>query len=398
MEILLIIEADNATTQLIERVLKVCVPGGLRYRKVYLPGLRFEDFAPTTLPMLVRCGDPGLPVWIEFLRRARRPYVYYLDDNFWELQGDSPVARYYRRSDVRSTLRLAVSGAHTVIVNTPVLGDYLKRFNPAVHETPAFFDFSLIDGVAREQTSEIRIGFAGSPSREDDIEILKPVVDATLARWPNAVFEFVGVITRGLTPGPRIRYFPHVNSYEEYLRFQVGRNWTIGLAPLQDYPANRAKTNNKFREYGACGIAGIYSHIPPYLGSVEDGVTGLLVGSEPVEWVSAINRLLMNEHLRRSIAQAAEAAVRRRHDVQVVARDWHACLVGAYSAPHGGRVRFRWVYLTGTSQRRLLAAVRQLALEVADAYEKGGVQLVIRKTFERVRRELRGVLKRPVSM
>ena len=60
---------------------------GVRYRKVYLASLTFKDFDRRTIPLFVRCGDPGLRLWIELLRRAHHPYLYYIDDNFWELPG-----------------------------------------------------------------------------------------------------------------------------------------------------------------------------------------------------------------------------------------------------------------------------------------------------------------------
>ena len=50
--------------------------------------------------------------------------------------------------------------------------------------------------------------------------------------------------------------------------------WAIGLAPLRDSAENRAKTNNKYREYAALGIPGIYSDMPVYASSVRHGETG----------------------------------------------------------------------------------------------------------------------------
>jgi len=49
----------------------------------------------------------------------------------------------------------------------------------------------------------------------------------------------------------------------------------ISLMPLADTPFNRAKSDLKFIEAGACRVATVASHIM-YSGSVEDGSTGLL--------------------------------------------------------------------------------------------------------------------------
>jgi hypothetical protein len=68
-------------------------------------------------------------------------------------------------------------------------------------------------------------------------------------------------------------YFDDIGAYYRYLRTA---GWTIGLAPLRDSDGNRAKTGNKYREYAALGIPGIYSDMPVYSSSVRHGETGYL--------------------------------------------------------------------------------------------------------------------------
>jgi hypothetical protein len=259
LNLLMVIEDEIATTQLIEQVLHACHPLGIRYTKVRLAEMTFGHLNSRTVPLFVRCGDPRLHLWIKLLRRAKHPYIYYIDDNFWEIQGDSPVAQYYREPEIRQSLELAVTHAHRVLTNSEVLASYLHRFSTHLRVLPPFFDFSLIEDCAREQSEELRIGFAGSVTRSEDLQLIASVIEPVLYRFPNAVFEFCGVMPPGICSGPRVRFFEHTSSYADFIRFQARRNWAIGLAPLRDTSANRAKTNNKYREYGACGIAGIYS-------------------------------------------------------------------------------------------------------------------------------------------
>jgi glycosyltransferase involved in cell wall biosynthesis len=384
LSILLVIEGEIATTQLIEQLLKACSPLGIRYRKVHLASLTFRHLDAGTIPLFVRCGDPSLRPWIELLRQARHPYLYYIDDNFWELQDDSPVGRYYRDPDVRQSLEFAIAHADQVLTNSDVLADYLRRFTGRLRVLPAFFDFGLIEGCIPEQTPELRIGFAGSATRANDLELIRPVIKPVLDRIPNAVFEFCGVMPRDIEPGQRIRFFGHAASYADFVRFQTKRNWAIGIAPLRDHPANRAKTNNKYREYGACGIPGIYSDMPPYRGSVEAGVTGLLADSSAEAWLSAILSLAHRPEERRRIAAQAEQDVRNKYSVVSVAHIWDECIRETRAVLWKHPSHLTRAYLRGFVLLELSQGIRILWLQVQDAYGKGGVRMVLSKTGQRV--------------
>lgn len=380
----MVIEDEIATTQLIEQVLHACHPLGIRYTKVRLADMTFGHLNSRTIPLFVRCGDPGLNLWIKLLRRARHPYLYYIDDNFWEIQGDSAVAQYYREPAIRHSLEFAVTHAHKVLTNSQVLASYLRRLSARLHVLPPFFDFSLIEGCTREQSEEFRIGFAGSVTRRDDLQLIASVVQPTLDRIPNAVFEFCGVMPPGVVPGARVRFFEHTSSYADFIRFQAGRNWAIGLAPLRDTSANRAKTNNKYREYGACAIAGVYSDTLPYQGSVEPMVTGLLVEPSGDAWLSAIARLAVEPDLRNRIAGNAERDVRAKFCVKVVADVWAKCLCEVHTELRRQPSHLGLAYLSGIFLERATRDIASLWLQTQDAYRIGGVPMVVTKTVKRV--------------
>jgi hypothetical protein len=246
----------------------------------------------------------------------------------------------------------------------------------------------LIEGCIPEQTSELRIGFAGSATRTDDLELIRPVIQPILDHIPNAVFEFCGAMPREIQPDERIRFFIHATSYADFIRFQAKRNWAIGLAPLRDHPANRAKTNNKYREYGACSIPGVYSDMPPYQGSVEPGVTGLLVDPSSQSWLSAILLLAHRPDERKRIAGQAELDVRNRYSVVRVASTWNDCIRETGAALPRRRSDLIRAYLSSVVLLELSRGVRSLRLQVKDAYEKGGARMVLSKTSQRFTRGL----------
>jgi hypothetical protein len=384
ISVLLVIEGEIATTQLIERLLQASGQFGIRYRKILLGSLRLQDLERHTVPLIVRCGDPGLRLWIELLGRAGHPYLYYIDDNFWELQDDSPVGRYYRDPAVRESLAVAVSRASQVLTNSGVLASYLGRFSEHIRVLPAFFDFSLIDGCARAETSELRIGFAGSANRVDDLELIRPVIQPVLDHVPNSVFEFCGAMPPGVREGDRIRFFRYTDSYADFIRFQASRNWAIGLAPLRDHSANRAKTNNKYREYGGCGIAGVYSNIAPYQDCVIPEITGLLADASSDAWLSAILFLSRQSVERERIARRAEQDVRDKHCVLGVAGVWADRIREVHSELLNHPSHLRRAYYSGVVLTDMKRGARVATLQIQDAYRKGGMRMVISKTVQRV--------------
>jgi hypothetical protein len=187
----------------------------------------------------------------------------------------------------------------------------------------------------------------------------------------------------GIQQSPRIRFFEHTSSYADFIRFQAGRNWAIGVAPLRDNSANRAKTNNKYREYGACGIAGIYSDMPPYQGCVHPGVTGLLVEPSDEAWLAAILQLALQPDQRERIANRAERDVREKYCVAGVACVWGDCIRETHTQLLRRPSHLRLAYLNGFVLKRLERNIRLLALQVQDAYRKGGSWMVLSKTAER---------------
>ncbi|HWH88319.1 MAG TPA: glycosyltransferase [Pseudomonas sp.] len=323
VDILLIVEADIATTQLTEQLLHECSGLGVRYRKVYLTELTEHVLSGNAVPLFVRTADPVAVSWMHSLKRSNIPYFYYIDDNFWLIEGDTALAKYYQHPIIRRSLRFAVGKAHTVITNSSALKEFIVPKNSNTVLLPAFFDFSLLPAESDARDAEYRIGFAGSPSREADLEVLRDVIPYFLARRDDIVFEFVGCLPKWLEQGPRVRFFRHMNSYADYISFQAQRNWKIGLAPLDDKASNKYKTNNKYREYSAFRCAGIYTDSESYVDSVVDGSTGLLVKNNLAEcWIAAIERYLDDEQQRGAIADKAYDDVRRRFDIAVVANQW----------------------------------------------------------------------------
>ena len=94
----------------------------------------------------------------------------------------------------------------------------------------------------------------------------------------------------------------------------------ILIAPLDRSRTSMSKCPVKYLDYSIAGAAGVYSDMPPYSQTIADGKTGLLVrGDDAASWAAAIDRLIEDEALRRSIVRAARRDIQEKYETAVVA-------------------------------------------------------------------------------
>jgi hypothetical protein len=355
-EVLLIIEGRIATVELIEQVLAyLSETTPLRTRTVQLTELSPEDFTADTFPLLVRTVDPLAMRLTAALRRARVPYGFYLDDNFWLLDPESKIGRHYRVPQVRKRLEAIVRGASPLIASTPLLRDFLRTKNENVIQLDSFFDFSFAAAMPRRPARRaLRGGFAASIQRGPDLRIVMDEVLMVLEAHDDLEFEIIGARDDSIPSHPRMRWFPYTHSYEEYIAFQRSRGWDFGLAPLGAAASNQYKTDNKYREYAALGVPGIYQDAAPYAG-VRDGETGLIAGGTR-SWREAMEMLIGDPALRQRIRNDARVDAEKRRGLSNVAPQWGAFFetVPGIDASHLDRVRREVAPPTSAGARAVL--------------------------------------------
>ena len=200
--------------------------------------------------------------------------------------------------------QLAFRGVHALQVSTPALAEILRPRNPEIAVFPNAIQ-SLPD-VRNFLDQQVLTLFFGALNREADWASLMPIL--------NEVTEKVGDRLRfcvvhdqaffNALQTPHKQFTPTCN-YETYLEL-LGQ-CEISLMPLGDTPFNRAKSDLKFIEAGACRVAALASHIV-YTASIEDGRTGLLFHS-PEELRDRLLRLVAMPELARDLGNAARKYV-----------------------------------------------------------------------------------------
>lgn len=317
---LLIADGRIATTAIVERLLRDAY-GGVEVRTgEELVGAEIR----ARRIVISRLCHPRYAWLPAHLAAQGAPFVYLLDDDFFALDPsfDQTLGPFYSHPEVRHTLERFLRGARAVWVMSEILGQRLRNRLPglAVRYVPPPVDIALIDASGavappRQATADAPfvVGYASS-RRPNVAALLTAVVKGAARRFGGAVaFEFIGYCPDAIASHPEVTSLPAIDDYEAFMRTMLSRGWTAAIAPLTDSPFENAKTNLKFREYGAARLAGIYSHVPLYSSCVQHEQTGLLVPNEPEAWLDAIDWLRADPSRRQRLVERARDVVEATH-------------------------------------------------------------------------------------
>jgi hypothetical protein len=269
---------------------------------------------PVDLMVMQRFGrmddDPAaIEDMLISLKASGTRLLYDIDDNLIDPHPDAASERAIapRRRNVRLLLR----EADHVTVSTEPLAERVRGLNPRVTVLPNALDERRFaaEPVAPGMRERLTIGYFGTFTHLRDLMSVVGPLRAALSRLPQrARIEVCGITqdTRILSlfeDVATVEVLPATGDYESFVQMMLSRaRWDIGLAPLATGAFERTKSDIKFLEYAAFGIAGLYSDHPAYA-AVRHGETGLVAA--PAQWADSLMALATDAGLRAAIAQRA---------------------------------------------------------------------------------------------
>lgn len=325
----LVIAADIPTTDIdiVRPFDRLYSEGKIEWKRLDGMSISQSDIQWADILVVSRYSDVAT---VNIVRQAKSefqiPVIFTWDDDFFVIpESLGPAAMHHRDPLIVRGLVEILSTADLVKASTARIAERSGEYNKNVVTIPYGFDFSQLEGLDEQHHAHgdwVTIGFFGSLSHSAALEAVLGALHRVADLSGRVKFEFFGPKTEKLEKLPRSTFIPYSNSSSGSLRTLMSRKWDIGLAPLEVNEFNRAKLPTKYRDYGACHIAGIYTRIDPYENAVKNGLTGILVNNEEEAWVEAIMRLVNEAPLRRNIAANAHAHVRNELSLDQAVDAW----------------------------------------------------------------------------
>lgn len=237
------------------------------------------------LLVLSKVADPDLLPLLAARRAAGLTSVYEINDDFTDVQAWNATARFYASEDNRALLYQLASLCDGIQFSS----DELQRVFGFLGGPQRVFHnqlWAMPSPRPRPDDGRLRVGWAGSYGHREDVSWMLPALRAAMAKHPQMQLCIMG--DSRLAPlfewAPEERLTLRVpGSLADYHDFVSGLD--VGLAPLLDTGFNRGRSDVKFLEYAAHGVAPVCSAAPPYARAIK---AGHALGFDSVDTLGAV--------------------------------------------------------------------------------------------------------------
>ena len=310
--------------------------GKLNYRFVIAHFINKRDVKWADIIVFLRSDDDINAYVSKIAKRLGKHTMYVLDDDILNAPDYLSSAPYYHLPSTQNNIRTIMHNADTFLTPSPVLlekyGDWFKyKFNIA--------EPSLNRINVKPENEKVKIGFAGSIDRAQDINvILEDAITQIVNKYGDSIeIEFMGA-KPDFVDKLGLKHLPYQDGYDAYTAFMSKCNWDIGLAPMPKSDFHRCKYFNKYVEYASFGIVGIYSNLEPYIYGIKDGFNGLLVENTTEAWVNAISELVEDKKLRKEISDNCLKEANDIYALDILSEDYLKKLMVGYSEAKSNNV------------------------------------------------------------
>lgn len=237
------------------------------------------------------------PLIVERLaKRLNVPIVYDFDDPIFLTQKSASSGWFSLLKFPQKTHKLFRLSDRIISIND-IMGDYARKFNPAVSVVPNFVDPEVFR-PADHPNDEVRIGWSGSHSTMHNLK----AIAEPLRRLQNKYKVPVRVVGNGNLEIEGVDL--DVRQWSVETEVSDLQDCSIGVVPLEESSGNQWKFFLKVVQYLAIGLPVVAQKAGSNSDVIKDGVNGFVVETED-EWYNRISLLIEDKDLRQRMSQAA---------------------------------------------------------------------------------------------
>jgi SAM-dependent methyltransferase len=252
---------------------------------------------------------------VRYSRKVGARLIYDIDDDLLALGTDHPEGAHFAR--FKPAILCALANADQVWVSTAALADAYRALARDIIVIPNTLDHRLwhtqpVQGPAAA-SDVVRFMCMGTPTHRADFNVLiAPGFEKLAAEFGGRVqLDTIGVIDMPGPGKPWSRLMPAESVAVSYPGFaawlQSQQGFSVGLAPLCDTAFSRGKSNIKWLEYSALGLATIAADLPPYRSGTRRDEDIVLCEPTPEAFHAAMRALVVDDGSRQRLRMRAAA-------------------------------------------------------------------------------------------
>lgn len=261
---------------------------------------------------------------MRFAAKRRLTTIVEIDDLITHVPGQH--VSYSRFENIKGAMIELFKRADFITVTNSRLREQYLKYNPNVYVLPNFIDERIWDKEMQprpQNEGKVVIGYSGSDTHSYDFKVVIPAIKHIAQKYGDRVlFKFIGYIPQECKGLANVSHIEYMYSYREYAGVLKAGGFDFALAVLEDNMFNECKSNIKFLEYSICGYPGLYSRVGPYIDSVTEGETGILVDNKTGDWIRAMESMIDNPALRDRLGRRAFDCVRSRYSMKEGSKEW----------------------------------------------------------------------------
>jgi glycosyltransferase involved in cell wall biosynthesis len=270
------------------------------------------------------------------MKKKKKYLIYIMDDDLLNIGQELISTQYFEMPNSKKRINSMLDLCDVLVSpSLRILQKYEigNKRKQVLIEEPC----KIIQNYNKAENNKIKIGFAGSPDHNNELNnMLHNVLSRIYRKWEDLVeIEFIGAKPE-IVDELGLKYYSYTDDYDNYQKLLINLNWDIGLAPLADTEFNKCKHYNKYVEYAAVGCVGVYSNIETYTRIVKNNVNGFLCDNSEEAWFNTLEFIIKNKNILKTITDNIKQDILQNFTVSVISEKYLADIpeLKSYKSPN----------------------------------------------------------------